>query len=115
MTLAIPPLRPKPNQDRILRRLDRQFDALARHLPQLERPLRGIRRRGLWVIRAPLAILLIMGGVLSFLPILGLWMLPAGLMLLAVDLPILRAPLSASLVRWRRRVTNWKRRWLTWT
>jgi hypothetical protein len=35
-------------------------------------------------------LLLILGGLLSFLPILGIWMLPLGLLLLAEDLPVLR-------------------------
>jgi hypothetical protein len=39
-----------------------------------------------WIRRAA-AILLICGGLLSFLPILGLWMLPLGLLLLAEDVP----------------------------
>ena len=34
--------------------------------------------------------LLILGGVLSILPILGLWMLPLGLILLAEDIAPLR-------------------------
>jgi hypothetical protein len=33
--------------------------------------------------RIPLAILLIFGGIFSFLPVLGLWMLPLGLVLFA--------------------------------
>jgi predicted DCC family thiol-disulfide oxidoreductase YuxK len=35
-------------------------------------------------------VLLIGGGILSVLPLLGIWMLPLGLMLLAEDLPPLR-------------------------
>ena len=51
----------------------------------------------LW--RIPAAALLVVGGVLGFLPILGFWMVPLGLLLLAVDLPVLRPPL-ARLMGW---------------
>ncbi len=49
----------------------------------------------LW--RIPSAGFLILGGVFSFLPILGLWMLPLGLLLLAVDVPSLRPPMARML------------------
>jgi hypothetical protein len=37
---------------------------------------------------------LILGGFLGFLPILGFWMIPLGLIVLSIDVPIVR--------RWRR-------------
>jgi hypothetical protein len=40
-----------------------------------------------WV-RLPVGLLLVLGGIFSILPLLGLWMLPLGLILLAEDLPI---------------------------
>ena len=43
-----------------------------------------------WV-RIPSGALLIVGGVLSFLPVLGIWMLPLGLALLAEDVRALRS------------------------
>ena len=43
-------------------------------------------------MRLPLGVLFILGGVLSILPIFGLWMLPLGLMLLAVDIPLFARP-----------------------
>jgi hypothetical protein len=36
---------------------------------------------------------LIVGGIVGFLPILGFWMVPLGLILLAKDVPFLRTPL----------------------
>ena len=36
------------------------------------------------------SILLILGGIFSFLPVLGLWMLPLGLLLIAQDVPLLQ-------------------------
>lgn len=47
---------------------------------------------------------LIAGGIFGFLPLLGFWMVPAGLMVLAVD--------SAGIRRWNRRTTvSILRRW----
>jgi hypothetical protein len=40
---------------------------------------------------------LIAGGIFSFLPILGLWMLPLGLVLFAQDVPILQTPMARAL------------------
>jgi hypothetical protein len=51
--------------------------------------------------------LLIAGGLLSFLPILGLWMLPLGAVLLSDDLSSLRS--------WRTRLLDWmERRYPRW-
>jgi len=36
--------------------------------------------------------LLIVGGFLGFLPILGFWMVPLGILLVAEDVPFLRRP-----------------------
>lgn len=93
------------------RRFDRQFNYIARLVPGLQRPITAIRARGWWIVRVPLALLLILGGVVSFLPVLGLWMLPLGLLLLAVDLPLLRGPISVLLIRARQRVRVWRRWW----
>jgi hypothetical protein len=41
-------------------------------------------------LRSVVGILLMMGGVVGFLPILGFWMIPAGLALIALDVPTLR-------------------------
>jgi hypothetical protein len=50
-------------------------------------------------IRIGLGIILVALGLLGFLPVLGFWMIPLGLLVLSVDLPIVR--------RWRRQVTVW--------
>ncbi len=50
-------------------------------------------------IRVGIGILLIIGGLLGFLPILGFWMIPLGLLVLSVDIPIVR--------RWRRQLAVW--------
>lgn len=46
-----------------------------------------------WV-RIPAGCLLVLGGVFSILPGLGIWMLPLGLLLIAVDVPFLRKPVG---------------------
>src|SRR5690606_28267910 len=95
--------------DRHRRRLDRQLDFIARHLPFLERPMRVVLRPSLWPLRVPLALVLILGGVFSFLPLLGVWMLPLGLLLLAVDVGALRPTVTWAAVRSRRRFSLWRR------
>jgi hypothetical protein len=52
---------------------------------------------GSWLLRVPLGIALVIGGILGFLPVLGYWMIPVGLMVLSIDFPWVR--------RWRRRQT----------
>jgi len=42
------------------------------------------------VVRGLLGMMLIMAGLLGFLPILGFWMIPLGVALLATDVPMLR-------------------------
>lgn len=103
---------PEKRSSRIARRLERQFRALGRFAPRVEAPLRIIRARNWLVVRVPIALLFIVGGLMSVLPFLGLWMLPVGLLLLAVDVPFLRAPISGAIIRLRRRIQVW-RRWFT--
>jgi len=38
-----------------------------------------------------------LGGIFSFLPVLGVWMLPLGLLLFAQDVPVLQKPMASSL------------------
>ncbi|MBP0614282.1 hypothetical protein J6595_01600 [Jiella sp. KSK16Y-1] len=63
-----------------------------------EFPLPGSRRG-----RIVLGVALLAGGILGFLPILGFWMVPLGLLVLSVDSPLVR--------RWRRRVETRFARW----
>jgi hypothetical protein len=51
------------------------------------------------IARIVIGVLLILGGIFSVLPILGIWMLPLGLLVLSVDIPRVR--------RWRRRFSVW--------
>jgi hypothetical protein len=91
---------------RIERRFSRQIDRLQRMLPVLGATLRTGSR-----LRVPAAVLLILGGLLGFLPVLGFWMLPLGLLLLAVDLPALRPLAASGTVRLRHWGRTLRRRW----
>ncbi|PCH80342.1 MAG: hypothetical protein COB90_08815 [Hyphomicrobiales bacterium] len=51
------------------------------------------------ILRMMIGCLLVAGGVLGFLPILGFWMIPLGLMVLSVDSPKAR--------RIRRKLSLW--------
>jgi hypothetical protein len=94
---------PRPHRlPRDKARLQRQFDRLRARLPWLDGWIRHLQSDRAALIRLPLALLLILGGLLSFLPVLGIWMLPLGLMLLALDIPVLRGPVSAAIIRVRR-------------
>lgn len=83
---------------------DQEAEAFIRYwiyrLPR--RPRRTIvwlLRPGVRWLRIIVALLLIVASVFWFLPILGLWMLPLGLLLLAEDIPPLRRRLVHLLMR----------------
>lgn len=59
--------------------------------PALVRIRRNVPRG----LRIVVGFLLILGGVLGFLPVLGFWMIPLGIMVAAMDVDLFR--------RWRRR------------
>ena len=50
-------------------------------------------------LRSVAGLLLICGGVVGFLPVLGFWMIPAGLAMIALDIPALRE----RVIEWCRR------------
>lgn len=90
------------------RRLNHQLDRFERRLPRwLGRALRWLRIPSARWVRIPLGLLLVLAGVFSFLPLLGLWMLPLGLLLLAEDVPMMQ--------RARDGLLNWiEHRWPHW-
>jgi len=57
--------------------------------------------------RIPAAVVLIFGGLLGMLPVLGFWMLPLGVILLAEDLPIVRRGVARLLAWVERRWPHW--------
>lgn len=82
----------KRGEKNIAKLLARAPNWMSRSIEHLRQP------RAIW-IRVPVALVLILSGFVSFLPVLGLWMLPLGLLLLTVDIPILRH-LMYSLINW---------------
>jgi hypothetical protein len=92
------------------KRLRRQFMAIGRNTPLSRGRLEALLDNRMRRIRLPLAVFLMLGSLLAVLPVFGLWMLPAGLMLLAVDVPALRPRVSAAIIRARRRISLWRRK-----
>jgi hypothetical protein len=93
------------------RRLDRSLDRLQNRLPGwIARPVGGLRKPDARWIRIPAGVLFIVGGVLGFLPILGFWMVPLGLLLLALDVPFLRRPTAGFMIWGERRWSEWRRK-----
>ena len=98
--------------DRDAERLDRRFDRLERELPEPASALvRWLREPSFRWIRIPLGIILIIGGLLSILPVLGIWMVPLGALVLAQDVPFLKRPVGRAMVWLERQWLKWRRRW----
>ena len=57
--------------------------------------------------RTLLGLLFVAGGILGFLPVLGFWMIPVGLALIALDVP----PLRRRLRTWLHNGIRPRRRW----
>ena len=81
-----------PEFDEALKRLETRLPTFACKC------LRFLLDSSPWV-RIPPALILFFAGFVGFLPILGFWMIPLGLLLLAQDIPPLRKPLA--------KVLNW--------
>ncbi len=93
-----------------LYRLNRLLDRMERQLPGwLMRILRWLRAPASRWVRVPLGMFLIVGGLLAILPVFGLWMLPLGVLLLALDVPLLRRPARRGTLCIERRYLHWKR------
>jgi len=74
--------------------LDRKIDRIADKLPaRVGQSLRWLRSPSARLVRIPVAILLIAGGLVGFLPVLGFWMIPLGALILAQDVTFLQKPL----------------------
>ena len=85
------------------RRFDREFERVAQLAPWVRR----LRQPGWMLVRILLGCTLFLGGFLAILPVFGLWMIPLGLLLLAIDIPALQGPVSSALIKlrhwWRHR------------
>lgn len=90
--------------------LDRHFAWFEGKLPAGPAKFVGwLRRPSSRLVRIPMAVLLVGGGVFSFLPVLGLWMLPLGLVLIAQDVPVLQKPTAMGLDWFERKWTEHRR------
>ena len=87
---------------------DEEMDRLQGHMPDWAgRNFDRLRQpEAVWV-RVPAGIALTGGGMLGFLPVLGVWMLPLGLALLAEDVPALRSARSKVFDWIERRKPQW--------
>jgi len=73
-------------------------------MPRIRLGERSIDLPASRIVRIAIGVLLILLGLVGFLPVVGFWMIPLGLLVLSVDLPMVR--------RWRRRLTVRFGRWL---
>ncbi|WP_349369515.1 hypothetical protein [Salinarimonas sp.] len=96
------------DDEKILEDALRRVETIA---PERATPaVRRLRRpEGRWV-RLPLGLALTVGGIFSFLPVLGIWMLPLGLILVATDVPVLRRPVARLVLAATRRWKTLQRR-----
>jgi hypothetical protein len=78
--------------------LEEQVERLAARLPRrLAQFVRWLRRPSSRFVRMPAAILLILIGLVGVFPIVGLSLIPLGLVLVAQDIPALRPPIARML------------------
>lgn len=90
--------------------LDDYVDLICSHLPNwFSRMIVWLRRPSRWPLRIFVSLLLVIGGLLAFLPVFGLWMLPLGLVIIAQDLPFLERPLLRAFQWADRRSRAWRR------
>ena len=105
------PTPPAAMSDRAVRReLDRYLTRIGTYLPGwLCRTVIWLRKPSRVPARAAVSLLLIAGGFLSFLPVLGLWMLPLGLIVISQDIQFLRRPLLRSFQWVDRKWQGWRK------
>jgi hypothetical protein len=72
---------------------------------KIERALDQLREPKWRSLRIPVGVLFVFGGILGFLPLVGFWMLPLGLALLAPDVP-----LAGRALKKLENIWNWLRR-----
>ncbi|EKE45628.1 hypothetical protein OCGS_0245 [Oceaniovalibus guishaninsula JLT2003] len=96
--------------DKEQRRIARQFAAITDQVPPSRRMVQSLLTGRLRWARIPLGLLLVVGGFAAILPVFGLWMIPLGLLVLAVDVPFLRPLIGHTMVRMRLWWRNLRRR-----
>jgi hypothetical protein len=92
--------------------LDEAFGQLEREVPdRVSRAIRWLRDPQARWVRIPVGLLFIAGGLLWFLPLVGIEMLPVGLLLIAQDVPFLRRPVGRLMLWLERKWVDLRRRW----
>ena len=95
--------------------LEKAFDKLERETPDfVTRAICWLHRPQARIVRLPLGILCIVASFFWFLPVIGIELLPIGLLLIAQDVPFLRRPVGRItlwvLNRWVRLRKWWERK-----
>ena len=91
--------------------LDKYLAKLGTYLPRwLCEAVKWLREPHRFAARAIVSVLLVAGGIFSFLPVLGLWMLPLGLIIISQDLVFLQRPLLKSIKWLEQQWTRWPSR-----
>jgi hypothetical protein len=94
------------------RELDQAFDELEQEgCERVARAIRWLRSPASRRVRMPLGVLLIAGGVVWFLPVVGLEMIPLGIMIIAQDVPFLKKPVARGVLWLLRRWQALRRRY----
>lgn len=109
--MTLPSQQATAMSDKDQKRLNRQLDKIEKKLPGVATGwLAWLRKPSSRLVRIPLGLLLVVASLFSILPVLGLWMMPLGLMLLAIDVPFLQGPISRFLSWIERKWTQWRDR-----
>jgi len=112
MTMQEEPVPDDTANAKASRVLDRRLDKAERHLPEMFGAwLAHLRHPSASWLRVPLGVLLVIGGLLGFLPVLGFWMAPLGLVLLSLDFAMLRRPTARTIVSGERFWRRFRRRY----
>jgi hypothetical protein len=92
-------------------RLDRIVDRYSARMPDwMARFVEWLRKPALRIPRIIAGVLLVLFGLVGFLPVLGFWMVPLGLLLLAQDVTFLRRPVVNAIYWIERKWQGWRRR-----
>ena len=92
-------------------RLDRIVERYSARMPDwMAHFVTWIRRPALRAPRIAAGMLLVLCGLVGFLPVLGFWMVAHGLLLLAQDVTFLRRPVVDAIYWVERKWQGWRRR-----
>ncbi len=79
------------------------YNTLGKRMARIRLGKKRIDLPGSKIVRIGLGVVLVIAGILGFLPVLGFWMVPVGLVVLSVDLPSVRRQRRRLEVWWNRR------------